>query len=370
MALAEFRVYLNDVAATGEQLGLFREIRVDQSIGIAAEAQLEVDLTLDDTGSWSGIDDALAQPFQRIRVEVRLGDGEFAPLIDGPIIAQRFELDAGPGESGMTLVVHDDSVLLNQTESVQSFEDMDAHEIVAALFGEFDLQSEVDSVAAAGSAYTRYVVQRGTAMQLLRDLARRHGMFVYVKPGETPGRSIGVFARPSMEPGAAPELLLLGADRNIHKFNVELDALQPLSARAASVQISDKSVVTSAVDAPALAALGDDATHSVVVTPGASLLARTREEQNDLDAAATAAVDLSSFAYTATAEIDANDYNTVLSPHQVISVAGPGGHLGGLYLISRVHHVLTDGDYLQTLTMKRNARSAGGDGGGLPGGVF
>jgi hypothetical protein len=370
MALAEFRVYLNDVAATGEQLDLFREIRVDQAIGMATEAQLEVDLTLDDTGTWSGIDDAFAQPSQRIRVEVRLGDGEFAPLIDGPIIAQRFELDAGPGESGMTLVVHDDSVLLNQTETVQSFEDLAAHEIVSALFGEFDLESEVDSVEDAGSAYTRYVVQRGTAMQLLRDLARRHGMFVYVKPGETPGRSIGVFARPSMEPGDAPELLLLGADRNIHKFNVEFDALQPLTARAASVQISDKSVVTSAIDAPALAALGDDATHSLVATPGASLLARTREEQNDLDAAATAAVDLSAFAYTATAEIDANDYNTVLSPHQVISVAGPGGHLGGLYLISRVHHVLTDGGYMQTLTLKRNARSAGSVGGGLAGGVF
>ncbi len=370
MALAEFRIYLNDIAATGEQLDLFREIRVDQAIGIATEAELEVDLTLDATGNWSGIDDAFAQPFQRIRVEVRLGEGEFAPLIDGPIIAQRFELGAGPDESGMTLVVHDDSVLLNQTETVQLFEDMDADEIVAALFGEFDLESEVDSVPAANSAYTRYVVQRGTAMQLLRDLARRHGMFVYVKPGETSGRSIGVFARPSMEPGAAPELLLLGADRNIHKFNVELDALQPLTARAASVQISDKSVVTSAVDSPALAPLGDDGAHSVVATPGASLLARTREEQNDLDAAATAAVDLSAFAYTATAEIDANDYNTVLSPHQVISVAGPGGHLGGLYLISRVHHVLSDGDYLQTLTMKRNARSAGGDSVGLPGGVF
>lgn len=270
----------------------------------------------------------------------------------------------------MTLVVHDDSVLLNMTETVQLFEDMAVHEIAESLFGEFDLEFEVDSVPAAGSTYTRYVVQRGTAMQLLRDLARRHGMFVYVKPGEIPGHSIGVFATPSMELGEAPELLLLGEDRNIHKFSAEFDALQPLTARAGSVRISDKAVITSEVDAPALTLLGDEGTHDVITTPGVSLLARTREEQNDLDAAATAAVDLSAFAYTATAEIDANDYNTVLSPHQVISVAGPGGHLGGLYLISRVHHVITDGGYMQTLTLKRNARSAGSDGGGLVGGVF
>jgi hypothetical protein len=370
MALAEFRVYLNDAAATEEQLDLFREIRVDQAIGVAAEAELDIDLALDDQGTWSTIEEPFAQPFQRIRVEVKLGDGDFAPLIDGPIVAQRFELDAGPGESSMTLVVHDDSVLLNQAETVQLFEDMAAHEIAEALFGEFDLEPEVDSVPNAGSAYTRYVVQRGTAMQLLRDLARRHGMFVYVKPGETPGHSVGVFATPSLQAGDAPELLLLGEDRNIHRFTADFDALQPLTARAGSVRISDKTVVTSEVDAPAQVSLGDDGAHAVVDSPGTSLLARTREEQNDLDAATTAAVDLSAFAYTATAEIDANDYNTVLSPHQVISVAGPGGQLGGLYLISRVHHVINDGSYVQTLTLKRNARSAGSGGGNLLGGVF
>lgn len=371
MALAEFRIYLNDTAATEEQLDLFREIRVDQAIGVVAEAELDIDLALDDEGTWSSIEEPFAQPFQRIRVEVKLGDdGDFVPLIDGPIVGQRFELGSGPGESGMTLVVHDDSVLLNQTETVQLFEDMPAHDIATSLFGEFGLDTEVDSVADAGSAYTRYVVQRGTAMQLLRDLARRHGMFVYVKPSDTPGRSVGVFARPALEPGAAPELLLLGEARNIHSFNVEFDALQPLMARAGGVRIQDKAVLTSSVEAPEQTPLGDDATHAVVTAPGVSLLARTREEQNDLDAAATAAVDLSAFAYTASAEIDANDYNTVLSPHQIISVAGPGGHLGGLYLISRVHHVISDGDYVQTLTLKRNARSAGSSDGGLVGGVF
>ena len=370
MALADLRIYLNDAAATEEQLDEFREIRVDQAIGVATEAEFDIDLALDDAGGWSGIEEPFAQPFQRIRVEVKLGDGDFAPLIDGPIVAQRFELGAGPGESSMTLVVHDDSVFLNQTETVQLFEDMAAHEIAETLFGEFDLEPEVDSVPNAGSAYTRYVVQRGTAMQLLRDLARRHGMFVYVRPGQTPGHSIGVFATPSLQAGDAPELLLLGEDRNIHTFTAEFDALQPLTARAGNVRISDKSVVTSEVDTPEQLMLGDDGTHDLVGAPGVSLLARTREEQSDLDAAATAAVDLSAFAYTATAELDANDYNRVLSPHQVISVAGPGGQLGGLYLISRVHHVINDDSYVQTLTLKRNARSAGGGGAGLLGGLF
>lgn len=370
MALAAFRVYLNDTPASDEQLDLFREIRVDQAIGVASEAELEIDLTIDDQGQWTVIEDDFAQGFQRIRVEVKLGDGEFTALIDGPIVAQRFELGAGPGDSTLTLVVHDDSVLLNQLEEVALFEDKPVHEIAESLISAGGLEPEVQSVADAGAAQTRYVVQRGTAMQLLRDLARRNGMFVYVRPGETPGKSICVFAKPALTPAGASALLLIGAERNIHKFAVQLDALQPLTARAGSVRIADKSLLTSATTASALQPLGSDKLHDVLAPTAVSLLSKTREEQNDLDAATAAAVDLSAFAYTATTEIDANDYDQALSPHQIISVAGPGGFLGGDYLISRVHHVLNAGSYKQSLTLKRNARSAGYSGSSAPGGVF
>jgi len=370
MALANLRIYLDGEAANEEQLDLFREIRVDQAIGLACEAELDIDLVLDDAGLWSTIEDEFAQPFKRIRVEVKMGeDGTFNALIDGPIIAQRFELAAGPGESLLTLVVHDDSVLLNQVETVAVFEDQTPDQIAETLITDGGLSAEVDSVPAAGSSYTRYVVQRGTAMQLLRDLARRHGMLAYVKPGDTPGQSIGVFTRPSLVRGDASELLLIGEDRNIHKFSVQLDALLPTAARAGDVQLSDNTLLSSEAGSPALTALGDEPLHSALAPTAVTLLDGTREEQNDLDDASAAAVDASSFAFTASTEIDANDYDHVLSPYQVISVAGPGGYLGGDYLISRVRHVINDGGYKQNLTLKRNARSAGSSGGGgLPGG--
>lgn len=372
MALAEFRLFFNNAAATDAQLDLIREIRVDQAVGMASEAELEIDLTLDDQGYWSGIEEDFVQPFARVRVEVKLGDdGEFVPLIDGPIVAQRFELGAAPGDSDLLLTVHDDSVQLSQEEKVELFENMEAHDIASRLFTDVGLTPEVESTPAAGSEYTRYVVQRGSAMQLLRELARRHGRFVYVKPGPAPGQSIGVFAAPQLTPGDTPGLLLLGAERNIHKFTVQFDALRPFKAEAGGVKLSDKSILTSSVTVPDETALGDDDVHTVLAPSAVSLLARTREEQNDLDAATAAAVNLSAFAYTANCEIDANDYDTVLSPHRIVSVAGAGGYLSGNYLISRVQHTINDGTYKQTLTLKRNARSGGSAGSDcLSGGVF
>jgi len=365
MPTAQYRLYFDNAPVEQAQIDKFTEIRVDQAIGLAAEAELNLPVSTDDTGAWSGQDEDFSAPFHRIRVEVQLDGGDFVPLIDGPVVAQRFALKAEPDDSHVTLVVHDDSVLLNRDEKVVVFEDKAASEIAESLISEYGLTAQVDDTPPEGGALTRYVVQRGTNMQLLRQLARRNGMWAYVKPGPEPGQSIGVFTRPSFDPSDLPELLLLGPDRNIDTFSVEFDALRPLKAQAGSIAIADKSDLTSDVESADLAPLGDEAVHDVLDPTGTALLARTREEQADIDAAVRAAVNLSAFAYGAQGEITNDLYGGIILPYQVVSIAGIGGRLSGNYVVSRVSHKLTDSSYSQQFSLIRNARSAGGSG-GLP----
>jgi hypothetical protein len=168
-----------------------------------------------------------------------------------------------------------------------------------------------------------------------------------------------------------PEILLLGPERNVSVFSAEFDALRPLKATAASIAIADKELLTSDVETADLAPLGDEAVHDVLTQTRTALLVRAREEQGDIDAAAQAVVDLSAWAFSARGEIDADLYAGVLTPYQVVSVAGIGGYLSGNYFISRVTHRLTDAAYRQQFALVRNARSAGGGGGapGIPGGL-
>src|SRR3954471_16010857 len=99
---AEFRLYFDNEAADDDRLGRFSEIRVDQAIGMAAEAELDLDLSVDDDGNWDEIDEDFAQPDTRVRIEIKVGDdGDFVPLIDGTIVSNRFELSAEPEESKM-----------------------------------------------------------------------------------------------------------------------------------------------------------------------------------------------------------------------------------------------------------------------------
>ena len=366
----EFRLFLNNEAADENQVNMFGSIRVDQAIGMATEAELDMDIAPDENGHWSGMDEEFVQPFQRIRIEVKVGENDFQPLVDGPIVGQKFEVSATPGESQMKLIVHDDSVLMNRQETVRLFEDQTASDIVTLLFQEEGFDTEVDPVDDAGATLERTTVQRGTAMQLVRELARRHGMFAYIKPGEVPGVSIGFFGRPDLSTQDFPELVLLGAERNFNALNVEFDALRPIEASGHTVTAADQSSALSSSFLPTQEPLGDMGTHDLV-EPGTVLLARHREEVNDIEAATQAAVDFSSWAFSARIEVDAEIYPAVLSPFKVVTVAGAGGHLSGSYMISRVTHLLSDEGYRQEVGLRRNARSNGtGSNGGLPGGIF
>ena len=370
MAATTQKIYIDNQPLSSDQLGLFNDIKVDLGIGMAAEAEFKIDVGADRTGRWALLEEDFAQPFHRLRLEIKVRDSDFIPLIDGPIVAQRFQLSARPNQSKMILTVQDDSVLLNQDEEVEIFENQAADAIADQLFHQYGLSAETDSVAIPESGLTRYLVRRGTAMQFLRELARRHGMFVYVDAGDSPGSSVGVFKRPDLSASDYPMLKLMGQGHNIRQFTADFDGLGPLKARADSVDVTDLSLVSSEADSSDLDAQGAEAVHDLFET-GQVLLARTRETSDDLDAATAAAVNHSSWAYSANAEVVAAKYSGVLKPYKVISVSGVGGYLSGSWLISGVSHTLNGGRYKQAITLRRNARSAGTDAaGGLLGGVF
>lgn len=370
MPTATLRLFLDDSPASEEELALFGAVRVDQGIGMAAEAELDLPVGTDEQGAWERLEDDFVQPFARVRVEVKVGDGDWVALIDGPVVGQRFQLDATPEASLMTLVVHDDSVLLNRDDDVKTFQDQSVSDIVETLFAQANLTPRVTSVADAGSALARYRVHRGTPMQLVRKLAGDHGMFAYVEPGPAAGASVGVFEAMQAIDDSLPELVLLGEARNIASFSATFDALRPLAPQAASVLAADKSVVSTQVDAAAAPALGAQATHTLVA-PARTLLGHTREEQGDIDASVQAGADLSSWAYSAQGEVNADAYAGVLRPYRKLNVRGVGGHLSGEYLVSRVSHEIGDAGYKQQFTLTRNARAGGaGAAAGLPGGLF
>ena len=332
---------------------------------MAWEARIHMPLHVDEQGNWQDDQEAFMQPYARVRVELRVGDQSFVPLIDGPIVGFDSNLSSEPGKSAITLNVHDDSVFLNQADRVTHFEDQTDHEVASEIFGEFSdriSSTDVESTPASGSALTADITQRGTAMQLLHSLARRQGMHAYVLPGDNPGESIGVFRPLPTEPDGVPPLVLLGSERNIEEFMLRFNAQRPAQVSASTLRITDREVVTSSSSYDDLDLLGDSSLLQSSSDLSNVILPPRQGESVDLDQATQARVVSSSFGLAASGRTREDHYSHVLSPYRIVTLQGGNSPVSGNYLITRVTHTITRSIYIQAFKLTRNAMTSAGGG--------
>ncbi len=374
MATTEYRLYLDDAPATRDQLDLVDEVTVEQQIDMAWEARLRIPLCADEEGRWSGSDVAFASSFARVRVEIRVGSGSFVPLVDGPVVGTDSQMNTQPGQSWIIAIVQDDSVYLNRTEEVIPFEDRRDDEVAADLFGRFTeiASTDIEDTPAPAADLPPIVVQRGTAIQILRRLARRHGMHAYVLPGASAGHSVGVFKRLSVAPTGLPPLVLLGADRNVDSFNVTNNAQRPARVQGWALSITDKTVATATSQSRNLELLGDEAALADEAQTATQLLPPGADDAVDLNQRVQREADRSSFAFSASGTVLSDCYPGVLVPYQVVTARGMDARLTGDYVIKRVAHQLSRSTYSQSFDLLRNAQSRPGAGGleNLAGAIF
>jgi hypothetical protein len=361
MPQIEYRMFFNNDPATREQLDRVEEITVEQEADMAWEARIQIPICVDESGNWRDEDEDFMRSFSRVRVEIRNGEGPFVPLIDGPIVGYDSQKSSDPGESSITLNVQDDSVYLNREERVSRFENMLDHEIARQIFGEFEqiASTDIEDTPPPSSTLPPVVVQRGTAMQILRSLARRQGMHAYVLPGEGPGQSVGCFKPLPTETGELPPLILLGSERNIETFNVTNNAQRPSAVRASTLRITDKGVITSTSSSSDVELLGEEgAFEESESEPATQILPPYQGESVDLDQAVLAEAQNTSYALEATGNLRGQCYQGVLQPYAVVTVRAGNTRLSGDYLISKVTHTLARSNYTQSFSLKRNARSS------------
>jgi hypothetical protein len=356
-----YRMFFDNKPATREQLDRMEDITVEQEVDMAWEASIQIPICTDEKGNWTGEDEVFMADFARVRVEIKVGDAEFVPLIDGSIVGFQRQMSSEPGRSAIALTVQDDSIYLNQEDEIFRFENFLDHEIASQIFGKVQqiASTEIETTRSSSSGQTPVVVQRGTKMQLLRAIARRQGMHAYVLPGKQPGESIGCFKKFPAEPDQLPPLILLGAERNVETFNEHKNAQQPSRVQAFALSITDKTITKSTSDLGKLDLLGDEQAFQQPANIATQILHSCEEDTVDLDRLVQAEAERLSYAFDGTGNILTDCYTGVLIPYRVVTVQGANKRSSGNYLISKVTHTLTASHYSQAFTLKRNARSQG-----------
>jgi phage protein D len=361
MAAIEFKVLFDNVSATREQLDKIEEITVEQQVDMAWEARLLIPVVVDNDGKWKGEDEAWMRAFARVRVEVKIGRSDFVPLIDGPVTGFGGERSAQPGESNIVVLVSDDSAYLNQEDEIARFEDKSDSDIARQLFSEVRQLSsaapDIEETPPPPAGLTPVVIQRGRKIHLLRELARRNGMHVYVLPGETRGESKAAFRKFPVEPDGLPPMILLGANRNIAGFNPHHNAMRPLEVRAASLSITDKSITTGRSSYLDARLMGDAPATDAGSPARTRLLPPRQNDSVDLGSRTGGLAEESSYSTTAAGNVIPHRYAGVLLPYRVVLIKASESKLSAKYLITKVTHTLTRSTYTQAFEVLGNAVS-------------
>ena len=367
MAFSEYRIFFDGQAADDVRVSMIDEIRVDLAIDMVAEAQITIPIGRDEDGEWPDTLENEYEPLTRVRIEVSIDGADFVPLIEGRIVAQRFELGGGPNESRAVLVVHDESALMNREDKARAFEDMPPEDIAAQVFDEYGFSVDTQPSGIGAPSLERVVIQRGTDFSLLRRLARQANMMLVIEPGSAPGETVGGFRHINLAGSDVPEMILSGAERNVNRLTLEFDALSPVKARSDQVDHATLSTLSAQSAEAETDALGETRV-SGLAHPAQILIDPPAADTTAIQASVQSAVDRGAWAYSGDGEVSAEIYTGVLRPYQVLSVAGAGSRLSGSYLISEVTHTLRDDGYRQAFTLRRNARSDV-SGPSIPGGI-
>ena len=374
MTTAEYKILLDGTPATREELDRFESVTVIQEADRPWQGRLELSVCLDDQGNWSGDDEPFMQVLERVRVEVKAGEGSFVPLIDGPIVGFDSDRRAVPGQSTVTVVVHDDSVLLNRIAEPESFapgkKDSDIATQIFGLYSEIatkKVESTPDPPAKPPSEQRR----RNTHLQMLRTLARRNDLACAVVPGTSARASIGIFHSTPVFSEEPPELVLLGAQRNIEAFDVQLNAQRHSNVVASTLSFSDKKSVTRRSKVRSLQLIGDEAPLTSDADVGEQLVPPGSGEDVDLQHRVDREARRTSRVFEATGTVRGGCYAGVLVPFHPVKVKLGTTAASGTYLIQRVTHRLGRSEHQQEFMLVSDSLSGTGGGSGLiPAGLF
>jgi hypothetical protein len=347
-----YRLYFGSRSATQDELDHVEEVVVEQTMDMAWEARIRLFMCLDDSGHWHHGAQEFGEPFSRVRLELRVGS-DFVPLIDGTVAATSTALDSQPGRSTVTLVVRDDSVLLNREEGVEPFEDKTDHAVAREVFQSFAQIASTRIESTSGPE--RVAVRRGTAMQFLRELAAAHEFHAYVLPGAAAGQSIGCFLPDPGEPGTLPQLILLGSERNVADLEVHEESEGPQRTQARTMRITDGQVVSSEKSPSDLVLMRPlppvPSDHTAL-----RLLPPEDNDREDPEASTTGRTRRASYAFRVRGRLVPGCYGGVLAPYQRVTVKTGDLPLSGDWLLTKVIHRITPHLYTQEFEAKADSK--------------
>lgn len=346
--------------ASVDLLNSIKEVEVEDHAELADMLRLHLAFGVREDGSgWNVLDDAIFARLARIQLAITIGSGAAVPLIDSYVIETDAQFSSEPGRSVLSVVAMDPTVLMHLEEKVRPWPNMADSDVAAAVFSDaaYGFTPVTEATRWTRDENEQTLIQRGSDIQFLQQLAERNGYECFVALNAMTGEVEGHFHPPRHDEEPQGVLTVnMGAATNVDRMRVRYDMIGPTTATATTVEVDDASEQEGAASESSRSGLGAEpaAPHD---RPRRVLLSSLGMGQAaEVQRYAQAVVDRSAWSILAEGELNTVAFGGILQAKKPVMVRGVGRTFSGRYYVEKVLHLITaDGSYTQRFTLRRNA---------------
>jgi hypothetical protein len=291
-------------------------------------------------------------------------------IFDGYILSQKLRLQTGTTDASLELYGQDATWLMNLEERAKEWVDVTDADVAGAIFADYGIvpaDGNRDEDSAAHTEEGHSLMQRGSDIRFLRDLARRTGKICRVTCAHEPGQRTGWFAPPKLDGDPVATLVLNDPDAwNVDYLDFEWDVSRPsaVAARQALFSDNDPDGASGDTDSSGLNLLGDTGLASFARKPMQVLLAAPVDDGGELSMRARAVLRDAGWFVRCEGAADLSRLGIVLRAGSLVDVDGVGATFSGTYLVWSVHHVISATAHKMSFVLLRNAVGAPSQGAG------
>ena len=355
-----YALTIGGTPAPSDVFDAVKQIDVEDHAEMADMLRLRLACTVKKNGSgWMLLDDQIFTRLANLRLSITVGNGGAIPLIDGYVIETSAQLSNDPGGSLLTVVAMDPTVLMHLEEKVKAWPSMADSDVASAIFSDakYGFTPVVEATRYTRDQNDHTLMQRGTDIQFLQQLAACNGYECFVEMNPSSGQAEGHFHPP--KPEAQPQGVLtvnMGEATNVNRLAARFDMLGATTATATTLDVDDASDQSGSATEALQTGLGDAPSTSTDRPRTVLLSGLGMGKSGEVQRYAQAVVDRSAWSIVAEGELNTVAYGGVLRAKRPVMVRGAGRDFSGRYYVDRVLHTIrADGSYTQRFTLRRNA---------------
>lgn len=281
-------------------------------------------------------------------------------LMDGIITEQHLSPGKNPGESTLTVMGDDVSIMMDMEEKTGEHPAQDETVIANKLilgYPEYQIIPQVTPppVIDPPIPVERTPVQQCSDYQMLKKMAKRYGYVFYVSPGPAPFFNTAYWGPPKrLDLPQKPLNFNMGVDSNVDDLSFNYDGMAATNVTGTVQDRQTNSVMpvqNILTTRPPLSA------QPALVAQKCIKKKRFRAESGlsyiQAMASAQGTTDASIDVVGGRGQLDSLKYGGILQARSLVSLRGAGLSYDGIYYVKSVTHNISKGSYKQSFVIKR-----------------